>query len=54
MNGISVTSDIKSCGNIYCDPKQIKQASVNILKNSMEAMPYGGNIHVIADIKGSE
>ena len=54
MNGISVTSDIKSCGIIYCDPNQIKQVFINILKNSMEAMPYGGNIHVIVDIKGSE
>ena len=54
MNGISITRDIKSCGNIYCDPNQIKQVFINILKNAMEAMPYGGNIHVIVDIKGSE
>ena len=54
MNGISITRDIKSFGNIYCDPNQIKQVFMNILKNAMEAMPYGGNIHVIVDIKGAE
>ena len=54
MNGISITSDIKSCGAIYCDPNQIKQVFINILKNSMEAMPFGGTIHVIAEINGSE
>ena len=52
MNGISIMRDIKSCGNIYCDPNQIKQVFINILKNATEAMPYGGNIHVIVDIKG--
>ena len=54
MNGISITSDIKSCGNIYCDPNQIKQVFINILKNATEAMPFGGNIQIIVDITGSE
>lgn len=54
MNGISITRDIKSSGHIYCDPNQIKQVFINILKNATEAMPFGGNIHIIVDIKGSE
>lgn len=54
MNGVSVTRDIKSWGTIYCDPNQIKQVFINILKNATEAMPYGGNIHVFLDVKGAE
>ncbi len=54
MNGISITSDIKNCGIIYCDPNQIKQVFINILKNATEAMPFGGNIQIIVDITGSE
>lgn len=54
MNGISISRDIKRFGYIYCDSNQIKQVFMNILKNAMEAMPYGGKIHVELDIKGSE
>ena len=54
MNGISITRDINRFGTIYCDPNQIKQVFINILKNGMEAMPFGGNIHVTVDIEGSE
>ncbi|MCQ6280848.1 GHKL domain-containing protein [Bacillus sp. EB600] len=54
MNGISITRDINRFGTIYCDPNQIKQVFINILKNAMEAIPFGGNIHVTVDIEGSE
>jgi len=54
MNGISVSKDIKRYGHIYCNSSQIKQVFINILKNAMEAMPYGGNIHIVADIESSE
>lgn len=53
MNGISISKEIRSNGYIHCDPNQIKQVFMNILKNAMEAMPYGGSIHVVADILGT-
>lgn len=54
MNGISISTDIRSYGFIYCDSNQIKQVFMNIFKNAIEAMPYGGNIHILVDTKGSE
>ncbi|HJV47285.1 MAG TPA: ATP-binding protein, partial [Bacillota bacterium] len=54
MNGISITRDVRDYGYIYCDPNQIKQVFVNILKNAMEAMPYGGDIQVVLDTNGTE
>lgn len=54
MNGITIATDIRSHGYIYCDSGQIKQVFMNILKNAMEAMPYGGHIDVIVEIKGSQ
>lgn len=32
--------------DINCDENQLKQVFINILKNAMESMPNGGNIHV--------
>lgn len=54
MNGISISKDIRRYGYIYCDSNQIKQVFMNVLKNAMEAMPYGGKIHIVVDINGSE
>ncbi|MFE4512258.1 sporulation two-component system sensor histidine kinase KinE, partial [Bacillus subtilis] len=31
---------------IYCEPNQLKQVFINILKNAIEVMPDGGNIFV--------
>ncbi|MDM5155775.1 PAS domain S-box protein [Bacillus sp. DX1.1] len=31
---------------IQCDGNQLKQVFINILKNAIEAMPYGGNIFI--------
>jgi two-component system, sporulation sensor kinase E len=31
---------------IYCEPNQLKQVFINILKNAIEVMPGGGNIYV--------
>jgi len=31
---------------IYCEPNQLKQVFINILKNAIEVMPKGGNIFV--------
>lgn len=54
MNDISISKDFKDCGTIFCDANQIKQVFMNILKNAMEAMPYGGNIHILTNIQGQE
>lgn len=32
--------------DIYCEPNQLKQVFINILKNAIEVMPSGGNIYV--------
>lgn len=39
---------------IYCDENQIKQVFINVLKNALEAMPYGGTIRVNAYRKRAE
>ncbi|MGR3206224.1 PAS domain S-box protein [Bacillus glycinifermentans] len=31
---------------IYCEPNQLKQVFINILKNAIEVMPDGGNVYV--------
>jgi signal transduction histidine kinase len=54
MNGISIFKDIKQYGFIFCDSNQIKQVFMNLFKNAMEAMPYGGHITIEVDIQGSE
>jgi len=37
---------------ISCEENQLKQVFLNLLKNAMEAMPNGGNIHVVVTEKG--
>ncbi|EKN70102.1 signal transduction histidine kinase, nitrogen specific, NtrB [Neobacillus bataviensis LMG 21833] len=32
---------------ISCEENQLKQVFLNLLKNAMESMPHGGNIHII-------
>lgn len=39
---------------ITCDENQLKQVFVNLLKNSMEALPFGGTILVSAFKKGED
>ncbi|MFC5649128.1 PAS domain S-box protein [Paenibacillus solisilvae] len=34
---------------IICEPNQLKQVFINLIKNSIEAMPSGGNITVLMD-----
>lgn len=31
---------------IPCEENQLKQVFINVLKNGIEAMPYGGNVHI--------
>lgn len=49
MNSITVTKDIQQDLEIECDRNQIKQVFLNILKNAMEALPFGGDIHITLD-----
>ncbi|WP_209123440.1 ATP-binding protein [Alkalihalobacillus sp. BA299] len=48
MKSISISSsfDIEET-TIECEPDQIKQVLINLLKNSIEAMGYGGQIEVL-------
>jgi diguanylate cyclase (GGDEF)-like protein/PAS domain S-box-containing protein len=39
---------------IICDQNQLKQVFVHLFKNSMEALPNGGNIHVKVSTKEKE
>jgi PAS domain S-box-containing protein len=39
---------------VNCDENQLKQVFINILKNSMEAMPKGGDIIIEAKLSGQD
>lgn len=39
---------------IYCEPNQLKQVFINILKNAIEVMPDGGNVYVSIKQKGDD
>ncbi|MFC5590333.1 ATP-binding protein [Sporosarcina soli] len=39
---------------IYCEPKQIQQVLINLLKNSIEAMPGGGELRISTMIEGNQ
>jgi len=40
--------------NIYCDDNQLKQVFLNLIKNSIEAMVDGGNIHIKAQFQNNQ
>lgn len=46
MNNISLNTQFHYDAKIVCDRNQIKQVFLNILRNSMEALPFGGSITV--------
>jgi two-component system sporulation sensor kinase A len=49
LHSIQIHVDLKSSlPLIFCSEVQIKQVFVNILKNAIEAMPNGGEIHINA------
>ncbi|WP_110113590.1 PAS domain-containing sensor histidine kinase [Bacillus sp. CGMCC 1.16541] len=49
LNNVSLLSTIEEdLPLIRCDENQLKQVFINILKNAIEAMPNGGDIHVCA------
>lgn len=39
---------------IYCEENQLKQVFINLVKNAIEAMPSGGEIHIEAEEVNSE
>ncbi|MCL6604108.1 MAG: PAS domain-containing protein [Paenibacillus sp.] len=45
-NHLSIEMEVKHDGELECDRNQIKQVFLNILKNSMEALPFGGCITI--------
>jgi len=49
MNNISLVTNLNYAAEIMCDRNQIKQVFLNILKNAMEALPFGGSITVTLD-----
>lgn len=51
MNGITVNRKVGQGLTIRCDRNQIKQVFLNILKNALEALPFGGEIDVHMDIQ---
>ncbi|MFV8826267.1 ATP-binding protein [Alkalihalobacterium sp. APHAB7] len=47
MKSISITTQYSlNETTVECDPDQIKQVLINLLKNSIEAMDHGGQIHI--------
>jgi signal transduction histidine kinase len=51
MNNISLDTQFHYDATIACDRNQIKQVFLNILRNSMEALPFGGSITVALDME---
>lgn len=51
MNNISLNVQLGCDAEIECDRNQIKQVFLNILRNSMEALPFGGSITVTLDVE---
>jgi two-component system sporulation sensor kinase C len=37
---------------VECDENQLKQVFINLIKNAIEALPDGGNIHMSCRLKG--
>ncbi|HDT7699234.1 TPA: PAS domain S-box protein [Enterococcus faecium] len=46
MYGIEFVIEAEGQSIVHCGENQLKQVFINILKNGMEAMPEGGNIHI--------
>jgi two-component system, sporulation sensor kinase A len=47
LKNVSFTTDYYAAKSvIYCDENQLKQAFINFIKNSIEAMPNGGTIKI--------
>ena len=51
MNGVTIRSEFIESLEIRCDRNQIKQMFLNILKNAIEALPFGGEIDIRLDVE---
>ncbi|MOA30223.1 Sporulation kinase E [compost metagenome] len=49
-NGINIHYQKERGLTIHCDRNQIKQAFYNILKNTIEALPFGGEVKITVDV----
>ncbi|MCJ8012104.1 ATP-binding protein [Paenibacillus sp. KQZ6P-2] len=49
LNCISLNFRSEEDHMICCDRNQIKQVFMNILKNAVEAVPFGGAVHILLD-----
>ncbi|ASS90787.1 PAS domain-containing sensor histidine kinase [Aeribacillus pallidus] len=43
---VQIHLDYGEVPDLFCEPNQLKQVFINILKNAIEVMPNGGNIYV--------
>ncbi|MGV3466333.1 MAG: ATP-binding protein, partial [Heyndrickxia sp.] len=53
-NGVILEHDIQEDIEYQADKNQLKQAFVNLIKNSIEATPNGGKVHVFLALKEKE
>ncbi len=40
--------------NIHCDENQLKQVFINVIKNAIEAMPFGGEIDILVELTSDD
>lgn len=46
LNGITIHENLADIPNVMADPRKLEQVFINILSNSIEAMPDGGDIYI--------
>ncbi len=49
MNGVNIHVHSQDTPLVYCVAHQLKQVFINLIKNAIESMPSGGNIHVFIE-----
>lgn len=55
MSNVQIVRDYKVTPlPVICDVNQMKQVFINLLKNAIEAMPKGGEIHIVTGVEGEE
>ena len=51
-NSTIIASYLQETIWLYCEPNQIKQVFINLIKNAIEAMPEGGHIYIDVLLRG--